>query len=77
MIIYRLFGFFPLKDMQTPPLRRGGNLMKDAECAEWCGKHKKKFSDFYFSSYREIKLKIGVMTSPNDHNLKNKNRKNR
>ena len=28
-------GFFSLKDMQTQrPLRSGGNLMKDAECAE-------------------------------------------
>ena len=57
--VCRFFGFFPLKDMQTlryaDPLRSGnGNRM---------GKIIKKFSDFYFSSYREISSKIWVMTS--------------
>ena len=34
-----------------------------------------KFSDFYFSSYRENSLKIGSFYYKNDHNSKNQNRK--
>ena len=41
-------GFFPLKDMQTPPQRSGGNFMTDAECAEWNGKNNKKILRFLF-----------------------------
>ena len=30
----KIIGFFPTKDVQTPPLRSGHSYMKDAECAE-------------------------------------------
>ena len=54
------------KDMQTPPLPSSEmveTLWKMRNVLNWRGKIIKKFSDFYFSSYRKISLKIGVMTS--------------
>ena len=55
LTIFKCFGYFPTNDMQTSPLPLSFDtvLMDDAECAEQNEKNNKKFSDFYFSCYRE------------------------
>ena len=56
---YKLFneksGYFPLTDMQTPlPSEVVETLWKMRNVLNRMGKIIKKFSEFYFSSYREI-----------------------
>ena len=68
-------GYFPIKDMQTPPLPLSFApvLMKDAQCAE--SNEKNQFSEYYFTSCRENSLKIGSFEYKNSHNSENKNQK--
>ena len=47
-----------LRICRPPPLSFDPAFMDDRECAIQYGKNNKKFSDFYFSSYRENSSKI-------------------
>ena len=70
-------GFFTTKDMQTPsPLSIDPVFMDDGQCAEKNEKNnKKKFQFFFPRVIVKNSLKIGLMTSQNDLNSKNKNRR--
>ena len=72
-------GLFPAKDMQTHPLPLLSFdlvFMDDAECTEYNKKRNKFSSNFFFSSYCEKCIENCSDKDKNDHNVKNKMRKN-
>ena len=52
--------YFPIKDMQTPPLTFDQPFMDDGECGVQYGKNNEKILRLIFF---ELSSKIGVMTS--------------